>query len=172
MTFFNLGRQIRAMNMRTNLPKSLILAMLGVASLGGGIMTNTQDAEAQNATLRQSVSPTTMTVREAHEQAQTGNVVLVDIRTPEEWADTGVPVNAIRLDMREPSFEARLAALRAANPGKDIALICRTANRTVRVQDALSARGWTGLINVKGGLLGNPTDTGWLAEGLPVTQVK
>lgn len=113
-----------------------------------------------------------ISVREAHERAKAGDVVLVDIRTPEEWADTGVPSDAIRLDMREAAFEAKLAGLRAANPGKEIALICRTANRTARVQDILAARGWTGLINVKGGLLGNPTDKGWLDEGLPVAQPK
>lgn len=113
-----------------------------------------------------------ISVREAHERAKSGALVLVDIRTPEEWADTGVPKDAIQLDMREPAFEAKLAALRAANPGKEIALICRTANRTARVQNTLSARGWNGLINVKGGLLGNPTDKGWLDEGLPVAQAK
>jgi rhodanese-related sulfurtransferase len=109
-----------------------------------------------------------LSVREAHEAQKAGKLVLVDIRTPEEWADTGVPQGAIRLDMEASAFEVRLAALRLEHPGKPIALICRTANRTGTLQKKLAARGWRELVNVRGGLLGNPGDKGWLAEGLPV----
>lgn len=110
-----------------------------------------------------------LSVREAHEAAKAGKLVLVDIRTPEEWADTGVPEGAIKLDMTGSAFEVRLAALKLDHPGKPIALICRTGNRTSTVQTTLTARGWKDLIDVRGGLLGNPKDKGWLAEGLPVT---
>ena len=112
--------------------------------------------------------PFSVSVREAHERAKSGASVLVDIRTPEEWADTGVAEGAIRLDMTTPGFEIRLAGIRAENPGKPIDLICRTANRTRQVQDALTKRGWRDLVNVRGGMLGNPTDKGWLDEKLPV----
>jgi len=110
-----------------------------------------------------------LSVREAHEAAKAGKLVLVDIRTPEEWADTGVPESAIKLDMTGSAFEVRLAALKLDHPGKPIALICRTGNRTSTLQKTLVTRGWTSLIDVRGGLLGNPKDKGWLAEGLPVT---
>ena len=53
-----------------------------------------------------------LSVREAHEAAKAGKLVLVDIRTPEEWADTGVPEGAIKLDMTGSAFEVRLAALK------------------------------------------------------------
>jgi len=109
-----------------------------------------------------------LSVREAHEAAKAGKLVLVDIRTPEEWADTGVPENAIKLDMTGSAFEVRLAALKLDHPGKPIALICRTGNRTSTLQKTLAARGWTNLIDVRGGLLGNPRDKGWLSENLPV----
>lgn len=111
-----------------------------------------------------------LSVREALEGAKSGRLVLVDIRTPEEWADTGVPEGAIRLDMTGSAFEVRLAALKLDHPGKPIALICRTANRSSEVQKKLAARGWRELVNVRGGLLGNPGDKGWLAEGLPVAR--
>lgn len=110
-----------------------------------------------------------LSVREAHEAAKAGKLVLVDIRTPDEWADTGVPDGAIRLDMTGSAFEVRLAALKLDHPGKPIALICRTGNRTSTLQKTLAARGWKELVDVRGGLLGNPRDKGWLAEGLPVT---
>ncbi|MGL4973711.1 MAG: rhodanese-like domain-containing protein [Bosea sp. (in: a-proteobacteria)] len=109
-----------------------------------------------------------MSVREAHAAAKAGQVILVDIRRPEEWADTGVAQGAIRLDMTSPIFEARLAGLRAENPGKPIAIICRTANRTRLVQDVLGKRGWRDLVNVKGGMLGDGQNSGWLDEKLPL----
>lgn len=118
--------------------------------------------------LAQQAERPTMSVREAHEAARSGKVVLVDIRTPEEWRDTGVPEGAIRLDMTHPAFEARLAALRAEHAGKPIALICRTANRTRRVQETLTQRGWRDIVDVRGGLLGDGRNRGWLDEGLPV----
>lgn len=109
-----------------------------------------------------------LSVREAHEAAKAGRLVLVDIRTPEEWADTGVPEGAIRLDMEGSGFEARLAGVKLDNPGKTIALICRTGNRSSSLQRKLAGRGWKELVDVRGGLLGNPRDKGWLAQGLPV----
>lgn len=109
-----------------------------------------------------------LSVREAHEAAKAGKLVLVDIRTPEEWADTGVPEGAIKLDMTGSAFEVRLAALKLDHPGKPIALVCRTGNRTSTLQKTLAGRGWKELVDVRGGLLGNPKDKGWLAEGLPV----
>jgi rhodanese-related sulfurtransferase len=109
-----------------------------------------------------------LSVREAHEGAKAGRLVLVDIRTPEEWADTGVPEGAIKLDMTGSGFDVRLAALKLDHPGKPIALICRTGNRSATLQRTLAARGWKNLVDVRGGLLGTPKDKGWLAEGLPV----
>jgi rhodanese-related sulfurtransferase len=113
-------------------------------------------------------APQSLSVREAHAATKAGKVLLVDIRRPEEWADTGVPEGAIRLDMTSGAFEARLASLKAENPGKPIALICRTANRTRTVQEQLTARGWQGLVNVRGGMLGDGREAGWLAEKLPL----
>jgi rhodanese-related sulfurtransferase len=110
----------------------------------------------------------TMSVREAHERNKVGAVILVDIRRPDEWADTGVAEGAIKLDMTSPVFEARLAGLRAENPGKPIAIICRTANRTRHVQEVLGKRGWTNIVDVRGGMLGDGRNKGWLDEGLPL----
>jgi rhodanese-related sulfurtransferase len=92
----------------------------------------------------------------------------VDVRTPQEWRDTGVPPGAVLLDVSQPTFEARLAGLRAEHPGKTIALFCRTATRSRRAQEALMARGWRDLVDVRGGMLGDGRETGWLDAGLPV----
>lgn len=106
-----------------------------------------------------------LSAREAHEQAEAGGLLLVDIRTPAEWADTGVPHGAIRLDAESAGFEVRLAGFRLDNPNKRIVLIDRTGGLSASVRQALAARGWRDLAVVRGGMLGQG---GWLAERLPV----
>ncbi len=114
------------------------------------------------------VAQQVMTPRQAYDHVTAGKAVLVDIRTPEEWKETGVPKGALRLDMTRPDFVTKLDEVRRANPDKDIALICRTSNRTSYVQKALVERGWKNVIDVRGGLAGDRTTRGWAAEGLPV----
>jgi rhodanese-related sulfurtransferase len=103
--------------------------------------------------------------REAHDGLRAGRLVLIDIRTPTEWADTGVPAGALRLDAESDGFEVRLAGIRLDYPGKRIALIDRAGGLAASVQAKLAARGWRDLVIVRGGLLG---PGGWLAEKLPV----
>lgn len=112
-----------------------------------------------------------VSVREAYERLKSGKSVLIDIRRPEEWKETGVAEGAITLDMTSPTFLDRLAALRREHAGKAIDIICRTANRTQRVQEILFRRGWSEIVNVRGGMVGNPGNAGWLMERLPLMRI-
>ena len=62
-----------------------------------------------------------ITAADAREAALAGEVTLVDIRTPQEWAATGVPDVAHALDMTEEGFVQKLLALYEAHP--DLSLI-------------------------------------------------
>ena len=107
-----------------------------------------------------------LSAREAHEAEQAKHVVLVDIRTVEEWRDTGLPRGALPLSIDGPAFEVRIAGLRLENPGKRIALIDRTGAQAAATVQKLAGRGWREIAAVRGGMLG---PGGWLAERLPVT---
>ncbi|MDX3808312.1 rhodanese-like domain-containing protein [Bosea thiooxidans] len=107
-----------------------------------------------------------LSVREAYEAAQAKRIVLVDIRSAGEWADTGLPQGAVPLDVDATAFEVRLAGLRLDNPGKRIVLIDRTGAQAMATVQKLAGRGWRDLVPVRGGVLG---PGGWLAEKLPVT---
>jgi rhodanese-related sulfurtransferase len=109
-----------------------------------------------------------LSAREAHDGALAGQLVIVDIRTPAEWADTGVPQGALRLDAEASGFELRLAGLRVDYPGKRIVLIDRSGGLSASTRQKLAGRGWRDLGLVRGGMLGSASDKGWLAEGLPV----
>lgn len=114
----------------------------------------------------QAQAPTTLTAREAHDAARAGTLLLIDIRTPEEWRDTGLAQGAVALDAEASAFEVRLAGLRLDHRGKRIALIDRSGALAASTRDKLAGRGFRDILAVRGGMLG---PGGWLAEKLPVT---
>lgn len=114
--------------------------------------------------VRGQASPS-LSAREAHEAARAGRLLIVDIRSRDEWADTGLAEGAIPLDADGPAFEPRLAGLRLDHPGRRIALIDRSGAQAAAVASKLAGRGWRDLAGVRGGMLG---PGGWLAEKLPV----
>ncbi len=105
---------------------------------------------------------------EAHRRAAEGQVLLIDIRTPDEWRATGVPEGAYPLDMRREDFAATLQTLADRHPGTPVALICATGGRSARLAADLTEAGLTGVLDVPEGMLGSKAGPGWLAEGLPV----
>lgn len=144
---------------KKHLSRRSFTSLLAATTLG---MTFTGSAVAQAA------PSSKMAADDAHEKALSGEIYLIDIRTPEEWAETGIGQGAIALDMRGEDFVNTLVSLRNDNPEKPIALICRTGNRTGYVVDYLASRGFPGLVDVAEGMAGGPNGTGWLNRGLPV----
>jgi rhodanese-related sulfurtransferase len=117
----------------------------------------------------QAVEFTTMTADDAYAKAASGEIILVDIRTPQEWAQTGIGEGAIALDMtQQETFVGGLVALRMANPDTPIALICRTGNRSNYVAEVLAGQGFTGLVDIAEGMAGGPRGQGWIPRGLPI----
>jgi rhodanese-related sulfurtransferase len=81
----------------------------------------------------------TLSTPDAHSAALPGEVVLIDIRRPDEWQRTGVP----------------------------IALICARGVRSRGMTARLTAAGFTNIIDVPEGMLGSGAGSGWLMRGLP-----
>ncbi len=113
-----------------------------------------------------SAQTASLTAHEAYEAARAGMLLLLDIRTAEEWRDTGLAQGALALDAEAPAFEVRLAGLRLDHPAKRIALIDRSGALAASVRTKLAGRGYRDIVAVRGGMLG---PGGWLAEKLPVT---
>ncbi|RFA30841.1 hypothetical protein CAI21_04855 [Alkalilimnicola ehrlichii] len=110
--------------------------------------------------------------REAYARAAEDGLLIVDIRQPDEWRETGVVPGAERISLRHPQGEAGLLAafeaLRAQEPERPIALICRTGNRSARLLSHLESHGFTQIYNVREGMLGGDDGPGWIARDLPV----
>ncbi|MCY4333861.1 MAG: rhodanese-like domain-containing protein [Litoreibacter sp.] len=106
----------------------------------------------------------------AHKMAGAGEIILVDIRRPDEWAKTGSGEHAVRLDLRRDDFIAELDKLVAGNRGAPLALICARGVRSARENNKLIAAGFTNVIDVPEGMLGNSKGPGWIKRGLPLNK--
>lgn len=109
-----------------------------------------------------------ISAQEASRRVQSGEMILVDIRRPEEWRQTGVAKGAVRLDMRDPAFADKLLKLTDGNPNAPVGIICRTGNRTTQMQRALAGAGFSQVYNVREGMAGSQAGPGWIRQGLPV----
>jgi rhodanese-related sulfurtransferase len=109
---------------------------------------------------------------EAQQGAASGSLTLIDIRTPGEWRQTGVPQGAKRIDMRQPggpkAFVAAVEQAVGGDKNAPVALICRTGNRSGVMQGALEEAGFTRVYNVREGMAGSGAGPGWVRRGLPV----
>ena len=134
--------------------RSFLLAPVLVLTLGGAVQAADIDAgEALQA---------------AHEQ----RMVLVDVRTPAEWKQTGVAPGAARISVTEhpqgeSGFVAEVAALLGGDRSRPVALICRTGRRSALAELLLERSGFTQVYNVAEGMAGSSAGPGWLARGLP-----
>ncbi|GAA4415442.1 rhodanese-like domain-containing protein [Quisquiliibacterium transsilvanicum] len=113
---------------------------------------------------------------------QTGQAVLVDVRTEEELALVGRVPGAIHVpwahgvDMTpNQEFIRELAAV--APPELPLLFLCRSGKRSERAADAASLAGWARAFNVLEGFEGEIDDAGrrgkvdgWRFHGLPWEQ--
>lgn len=106
--------------------------------------------------------------KEAHRRAAAGEVVLVDIRTKGEWQETGVGESAHAISMRDRDFLDKVDALTGGDKAHGVALICATGVRSAWLRDRLEQNGYSNVIDVSQGMLGNRRGKGWIAQGLPV----
>ena len=106
-------------------------------------------------------------VKDAHDSLINDLIRLVDIRSREEWADTGVAQGAWPISLHEDRFPERLFAARKVADGRPVAMICATGGRSGYVLRSLREAGYSGFIDVSEGMLGSPRGPGWIAEGLP-----
>lgn len=141
-----------------NLSRRAVLALGGSAVLGASLVATSARADV-----------TTLTAPQAHEAARTGEILLVDVRRPDEWADTGSGEYAVRIDMRDRDFMAQVRAARTSD-NQPVAVICRHGIRSRQMTRQLAAANISPIIDVPEGMLGSAAGPGWVARGLPVVR--
>lgn len=131
--------------------------------------------------LRPNMSSKRVTPKEAFRLSQEEGYTIVDVRSVEEFVE-GHPRGAYNLPFlkRGPmgmvtnaDFEARFRATFPA-PGSKVILSCASGPRSARAQSKLLQAGYTDVLDMQAGLLGEADEEGevvvpgWKAEGLPV----
>ncbi len=109
--------------------------------------------------------PQVMGVVQARQSALDDQLILIDVRRPEEWAETGIADVATEIDMRSPEFLKRVTDFRAANPDKAIAFICAVGSRSAGLANWFARRGFDNIVDVRAGMVGR---NGWLENRLPL----
>ena len=107
----------------------------------------------------------------AFEMSQKGDLLVIDIRTPKEWAATGLPAGAGRSDwwqrQGQTGFLGQILKLIDGDRSRPIALICARGARSKLARQFLQARGFDTVYDISEGMLGSRAGPGWLARKLP-----
>ena len=103
----------------------------------------------------------------AYEEAKQGELVLVDVRSPNEWMKTGLAEPAVPISLQDPQFLQKLEEATGGDRNKKVAFICASGARSGQVVLALPQYGWNNAVNVAGGMTGSMRTPGWIQLGLP-----
>ncbi len=110
--------------------------------------------------------------QQAFDRLSAGEIVLIDIRDPSEWEDTGVPKGAVLLSMYiDGGLEAFIGEIdKTIGREKPIALICASGGRSRSLQWRLGRNGLPNTLNVTEGVVGGTFTQGWKRRGLPMEE--
>ena len=113
-----------------------------------------------------------MTADEAKVRLERGQMMLIDVRSPQEWRQTGIAPGASTVTIHDPGglpgFVEAVKVTVSGDLDKVIAVICASGGRSTIAHQALTEAGFTRVMNIREGMLGGPYGPGWLPRGLPV----
>lgn len=116
--------------------------------------------------------PAVLSAPQAFEAAAAQEIILLDIRSPAEWAESGVARGALTVTMHDAAFAGTLQSILARHPDRPVALICATGGRSQYVASVLEQNGIGGIIDISEGMYGNGSAPGWLARQMPLTDAQ
>ena len=130
------------MILRSRLARAAAVAALGVALASGVAGCSGSTGSAAHATT-QNLDPQAFASR-----ASTPGVVILDVRTPEEFATGHLP-GAINIDVEAADFTTQIASL---DKTATYAVYCRSGNRSGVAMNEMAGEGFTDLADLAGGI--------------------
>ena len=103
---------------------------------------------------------TDVDVAEAQQIVEQGDAVVLDVRTPQEFAAGHLP-GAINIDVESSDFTDRVADLVEST---ETLVYCRTGNRSGVATDEMADLGFSNMSDLQGGI------EAWTADGGQVVQ--
>ena len=104
---------------------------------------------------------TTLSPGEFQSSVADRSVQLVDVRTPDEYAEQHIP-GAINIDVYEDDFIDQCKA--RLDKDRPVAVYCRSGKRSANAAGLLRKAGFKPVLNLDGGIMA------WLDAAKPVTQ--
>lgn len=115
-----------------------------------------------------------ITAPDTYAKLQAGKIVLIDVRSPAEWRQTGIPEGAKTVSIHDPDgmagFMRKVLTVMAGRKDRPVALICARGVRSSRAYRYLRKNGFTEVFDVSEGFLGRMSAPGWVKRGLPVAR--
>jgi len=138
--------------------KRIAIALLSVAALTGVLSSCASD------TVESAAAATTQPVRvgvsEFAEVIDTPGTQIIDVRTPEEFAE-GHIAGAVNIPVESADFLDNVAQL---DPSGTYAVYCRSGNRSQGAVDGMASVGIANIYELESGTIG------WTGAGLPLVQ--
>jgi rhodanese-related sulfurtransferase len=107
-------------------------------------------------------APGRVDARQAYEKLSADKrALIVDVREPSEWAETGVPQRALLIPLGQ--LDRHIDQI---TKGRPVYTICRSGNRSMVAAKKLARLGYTDVNSIDGGIIA------WIAAGLPVKKYK
>ena len=136
-----------------------VVLLLVAAVAAAGCSSDETASPAATGAPAETAGYTTVDVQTAHDAVSADqSAQLLDVREPEEWAETGVPDGAVLI----PLAEVQSRAPSELDAGSPVYVICRSGNRSRTASETLVQLGFGQVYNVDGGV------TAWMDAGLPV----
>lgn len=108
------------------------------------------------------VNVSKITPLEANEKVSRGELILIDVREPDEWTADGSPFGCQRIALQNPYFLEEVLQSTNHNKNTKVAVCCRSGMRGDKAASLLLNAGFDDVLNVEGGMLR------WVAEDLPI----
>ena len=143
--------------------RGIALAVCAAALALPGAVTgcsSSSTATTAHAEAGQAGGPVRVGVTEFATLAGSPEVQVIDVRTPEEFAD-GHIAGAVNISVQSSDFSTRVAEL---DPAATYAVYCRSGNRSQPAVAAMADAGITTIFELKSGT------KGWISEGQPLVQ--
>lgn len=89
-----------------------------------------------------------LNVEKFEQKMQTADVQLVDVRTPEEFAEGHLP-NAINVNILGDNFDAEMAKFDKEKP---VLVYCKSGGRSAKAASKLKVQGFKSISDLEGGI--------------------
>lgn len=114
------------------------------------LFTSCQGIAQKEGSINKTISPT-----EFEQKLKQSDMQLIDVRTPEEYADGGIK-GSVNINYNGSDFEQRIAAL---DRDKPVLVYCLSGGRSGKAANTMNGMGFKEVYNMQGGLVQ------WRAEG-------